>query len=113
MCCNANMMLAMHKAWDSIVRFEDGLAQVILLLNRASPWVDIDSYLPYEGKVVLRNKKAERMSVRMPLWVDRNAVRCLVNGQEIPLRWLGRQLQIADLQPHDAVTITFPMVETT
>ena len=113
MCCNANMMLAMHKAWDSIVRFEDGLAQVNLLLNRASPWVDIDSYLPYEGKVVLRNKKAERMSVRMPLWVDRNAVRCLANGQEIPLRWLGRQLQIADLQPHDAVTITFPMVETT
>ncbi|MCH2126504.1 MAG: glycoside hydrolase family 127 protein [Pirellulaceae bacterium] len=113
MCCNANMMLAMHKAWDSIVRFDDGLAQVNLLLNRASPWVDIDSYLPYEGKVVLKNKEAERLSVRMPLWVDRSAVLCQVNGQEIPLRWLGRQLQIADLQPRDAVTITFPMVETT
>ena len=31
----------------------------------------------------------------------------------VPLRWLGRQLQIEDLQPHDTVTITFPMVETT
>ena len=113
MCCNANMMLAMHKAWDGIVRFDNGLAQVNLLLNRASPWVDIDSYLPYEGKVVLRNKTAERMSVRMPLWVDRQALRCEVNGEETPLRWLGRQLQIDALQPHDTITITFPMVETT
>ena len=113
MCCNANMMLALHKAWDAIVRFDEGLVQVNLLLNRASPWVDIDSYLPYEGKVVLKNKKADRMSVRLPLWVDRNAVHCQVNGQEMPLRWLGRQLQLADLQPHDTVTITFPMVETT
>jgi len=113
MCCNANMMLAMHKAWDAIVRFDNGLAQVNLLLNRASPWVDIDSYLPYEGRVILRNKQAERMSVRMPLWVDRKAVRCEVNGQEIPLRWLGRQLQIEDLQPRHTITITFPMMETT
>ena len=113
MCCNANMMLALHKAWDAIVRFDEGLVQVNLLLNRASPWVDIDSYLPYEGKVVLKNKEAKRMSVRLPLWVDRNAVHCQVNGQEMPLRWLGRQLQLADLQPHDTVTITFPMVETT
>ena len=113
MCCNANMMLAMHKAWDSIVRFDNGQAQVNLLLNRASPWVDIDSYLPYEGKVVLKNKQARRMSVRMPLWVDRKAVRCQVNGDEIPPRWLGRQLQIEDLQANDTITIAFPMVETT
>ena len=112
MCCNANMMLAMHKAWDAIVRFDDGQAQVNLLLNRASPWVDIDSYLPYEGKVVFRNKHAESISVRMPLWVDRMAVRCAVNGRKSPFRWLGRQLQI-DLQPHDTATLTFPMVETT
>ena len=112
-CCNANMMLALHKAWDAIVRFDKGQAQVNLLLNRASPWVDIDSYLPYVGKVVLRNKQAERISVRMPLWVDRKAVCCQVNGQKVPLRWLGRQLQIEDLQPRDTIAITFPMVETT
>ena len=112
MCCNANMMLAIHKAWDATVRFDNGLAQVNLLLNRVSPWVDIDSHLPYEGKVVLRNKQAERMSVRIPLWVDRTALRCEVNGRKVPIRWLGRQLQVEDLQPGDTVTITFPMVET-
>ena len=29
-----------------------------LLLNRASPWIDVDSYLPYEGRVQLKNKTA-------------------------------------------------------
>ena len=37
----------------------DGHAQVNLLLNRASPWLDVDSYLPYEGKVVIHNKTAQ------------------------------------------------------
>ena len=60
----------------------------------------------------LRNKQAERMSVRIPLWVDRTALRCEVNGRKVPIRWLGRQLQVEDLQPGDTVTITFPMVET-
>ena len=50
MCCNANAPVGLYEAWDSIVRYNQGLAQVHLLLNRASPWVDIDSYLPYEGQ---------------------------------------------------------------
>src|SRR4029079_16103308 len=41
--------------WESIVRGHDDGAEVNLLLNRASSWVDVDSYLPYEGKVVLHN----------------------------------------------------------
>ena len=40
-----------------------------LLLNRASPWVDIDSSLPYEGLVRIRNKVADTVAVRVPGWV--------------------------------------------
>ena len=29
---------------------------VNLLLNRASPWVDVDSHIPYEGRVDLKVK---------------------------------------------------------
>ena len=45
------------------------MAQVNLLLNRASPWLDIDSYLPYAGKVVVKNKTARTISLRIPRWV--------------------------------------------
>ena len=60
MCCLGNCSIALYKAWESIVRFKDGVAQVNLLLNRASAALDIGSYLPYEGKVVLKNKAARK-----------------------------------------------------
>jgi len=46
----------------------------LFLLHSAPPWLDIDSYLPYEGKVVIHNKTATDLSVRIPRWVDRSAV---------------------------------------
>jgi len=112
MCCNANCPRAMHKVWKSIVRYDDGVAQVNLLLNRASPWLDLDSYLPYEGKVVLRNKTAREICVRIPKWADKKAVRCRVNKREISRRWAGNYLLIPELAPKDVVVLEFPVVET-
>jgi hypothetical protein len=62
-CCTANCSDALYYVWESITRRRDGVATVNLLLNRASTWLDIDSYLPYEGKVVLRNKAAQSVLV--------------------------------------------------
>ena len=44
-CCPGNGNQALYHAWEAIVRCKEGNAQVHLLLNRASPWLDIDSYL--------------------------------------------------------------------
>jgi hypothetical protein len=75
--------------------------------------MDIDSYLPYEGKVVLKNKEAKEALVRIPLWVDRKAVRCTVRGEEVRRVWFGGYLHFKDLRPKDVVTIEFPMLERT
>ena len=56
-------------------------AKVNLLLNRATPWLDAESYLPYEGKVVIRNKNAQRIYVRIPTWIDRHGLPSRVDGQ--------------------------------
>lgn len=111
-CCNANVPQGMYKAWRAIVRPSGDGVQVNLLLNRASAWMDIDSYLPYEGKVVLKNKTARWAAVRIPRWVDRAAVRCDVGGAGRPVVWVGNCLMVHALAPTDIVTITFPMVET-
>ena len=113
LCCLGNGSLALYKAWESIVRYEEGVAQVNLLLNRASPWLDLDSYLPCEGRVVLTNKTARRVQVRIPLWADREAVQCQVRGQAVPLVWLNNYLIVDGLAARDVVSIEFPMVETT
>ena len=75
-CCTGNCTPAMYCARESIVRCVDDAAQINLLLNRASPWLDVDSYLPYEGKVVLRNKSAQDAFVRIPFYVEEKTVSC-------------------------------------
>jgi hypothetical protein len=112
-CCTGNCTPAMYAAWDSIVRCRDGVAQVNLLLNRASAALDIDSYLPYEGKVVIHNKTAKKLSVRVPRWVGKSAVVGRVNDQPATPFWAGQYLVFDAVNPKDTVTITFPVVETT
>jgi hypothetical protein len=113
LCCSARGNMGLFYAWDGTVRHQDGTAQINLLLNRASPWLDIDSYLPYEGKVVVRNKTAREVFVRIPLWVDRKAVRCTVGPKEASNRWFDNRLRFTELRPGDVLTIRFPMVEKT
>ena len=112
-CCPANGAQALYYAWESIVRHQDGAAQVNLLLNRASPWLDIDSYLPYEGKVMIRNKTARKLSVRIPRWVDQRALQSSLNGEVVSPDWLGRYAVLDGLKPGDLVTMEFPVAEET
>jgi hypothetical protein len=75
--------------------------------------MDIDSYIPYEGKVVLRNKTASEAFVRIPQWVNRKEVRCQANKQEAPPVWFDNNyIRFKGLKEKDVITINFPMVET-
>jgi hypothetical protein len=110
-CCSYNGLIGYYHAWEAIIREKSGVAQVNLLLNRASPWLDIDSYLPYEGKVQIHNKTAQLLSVRIPRWVDQKTVLSQVNKRETPSSWLGRYLVFDQIAPGDTITIKFPIVE--
>jgi hypothetical protein len=112
-CCTGNGTQGLYYAWEGTVRRNGDSAQVNLLLNRASSGVDIDSYLPYEGRVVLRNKALRRVSVRIPYWVQRREIRARVNEADRPLVWAGNYLLIGDLTPGDTISIEFPLTETT
>jgi len=112
MCCNANQSVALHDVWDSILTHDNGTVNVNLLLNRASAWLDVDSHLPYEGKVVLKNKMARRVCLRKPLWADKAAMRCQVNGQMINPYWAGNHLLVTGLTANEKITVEFPMVDT-
>ena len=109
LCCSPHGNMGLYYAWDATLRYSNGVARVNLLLNRASPWMDIDSYIPYQGKVVLRNKQAKEAFVRMPLYVDLETVTCTVGKDKVRPTWLGRYLRIGNLEPKDVVTIRFPV----
>jgi hypothetical protein len=110
-CCPGNCTPAYYGAWEATVRYQAGVAQVNLLLNRVSPWLDMDSYLPYEGKVVIRNKSAQKLFVRIPRRVETDKVMVEVKGKGTGLTWIGRYLFIEGLRREDKIRIDFPMVE--
>jgi len=110
-CCNGNAMQGLYYAWEGIVREKGDKAVVNLLLNRAARLVDVDSYLPYEGKVAIRVKTARRVAVRIPHWVDVRELRATVNGKPADLDWTGRYLEFGGLAARDTIELTFPVKE--
>jgi hypothetical protein len=111
MCCTYNGLIGYYHAWEGIVRARGGTAQVNLLLNRASPWLDVESHLPYEGTVVLRNKTARTIAVRVPRWVDPAGVGCAVDGRRAEPGLLGRNLVFEGVRPGVEVRMEFPVLE--
>ena len=109
LCCSPHGNMGLFYAWDGILRHNDGVIRVNLLLNRASPWMDVDSYLPFEGKVVLKNKTAREVFVRIPLWVKKENVNVSCNGSVQKNRWLDQYVRISNLKPSDVITINFPV----
>ncbi len=109
-CGPGNVIAGLCCAWDAIVRCVNGEAQINLLLNRASPWLDIDSYLPYEGKVVIHNKTARRVAVRIPRWVSKPAVQIKIGKRAVTPSWVANYLILDAIHPEDQIIITFPMV---
>jgi hypothetical protein len=110
-CCTSNASQGLYYAWEGIVREEADTAQVNLLLNRAGRLLDIDSYLPYEGKVVIRNKSARRIAVRIPSWAWRRELRLDVSGRPRLAQWVGNYVILEALTPGDVITITFALRE--
>ena len=112
-CCTANGARTLYFVHDATVTRQSDEVRVNLLLNRASPWLDVDSYLPAAGKVVLRIKDAPRVAVRMPEWCDPAAVQVQVGDEVRRALIQGRYVRTGWLRPGDRVTLTFPVPERT
>jgi hypothetical protein len=122
-CCTVNGAQGLYYAWHGITRFNNGVATVNLFLNRAAPWMDVDSYLPYEGKVVLHNKEARVAMVRIPGWLDGEKIRCRslsvaaqqgeskadTQGQAVTPARAGNYLVFEGLKKGDTIILEFPV----
>jgi hypothetical protein len=112
-CCTANGARTLFHVWDSILTRQGNQVKVNLLLNRASPYLEVDSYLPVEGRIVLKVRDAISASVRVPFWVLCKDLVLTINGKERIPEFQERYVQIADLNPGDEVEVKFPMPEQT
>ena len=104
---------AMYWVWNGILTHQGGKLKVNLLMNRASPWADVDSYVPYQGRVEIKIKQSVDLAVRIPEWVTPPEVRVQVNRADRNAGSDGRYVQVGGVRPGDTVTVTFPIAERT
>ncbi len=112
-CCTANGNQAFYFAWDAVVKASGNTATVNLLFNRFSPWLDLESYLPYEGKVIIRNKKARNLQVRIPGWVKLRELKCFIDDLPVNPDWTGRLAGFYDIPTQAMVRLEFPIQQET
>jgi hypothetical protein len=115
-CCTGNGSRTIYYAWEKILKYQDGVLRVNLLLNRASTWADVYSRIPYEGQVDLKIKRpCKRLLIRMPEYVKakNGSVQCSVNDKARAFTWEGRRIGLEAAQTGDRISVKFPISERT
>jgi hypothetical protein len=115
-CCTGSSTRALYYIWENIVASKSDEFRVNLLLNRASAWADIYSFIPYEGKVTMKMKRpCSRVLVRVPEWVKSGSseVVCKVNGAPRELTWERRYVNVGETKSDDKVDLAFPITTRT
>ena len=109
-CCTGNGSQALYYAWEGALRRKGEMAEVNLWMNRRSPWADVWSWLPYEGKLIVQNKGLDQVAVRIPGWTSRSRIRCTVNGSDMEPGWMGNRAVFRGLKPGDEIVLETPVV---
>ncbi|NLG26382.1 MAG: hypothetical protein GX557_00595, partial [Chloroflexi bacterium] len=113
-CCTGNGPQGLYYAWEGIVRRDGEAADVNLWLNRRSPWLDVWSWLPHEGRLQLNNKGLRDIAVRLPGWMSPAQVRCSIDGEDATPSRLGHRLLFTGLRGDEEIVLEAPVpTETT
>lgn len=119
LCCLGSGTRGLFMGWSNTVTEDKGTISVNFLLNRGSKWLDVSSYLPHEGKVVLDiHQDIERLQVRIPEWAgftkiqferERDGQTESGRGNE-PSRWVNKHfLLLGPARAGEKITVTFPL----
>ncbi len=110
-CCTGNGARAIFYVWENLLEFNDETLRIHLLLNRASSWADINSYVPYEGRIEVVMKTACNVEIRIPEWVKPEETSCFVNNIPREIKFRERYAQVESVESGYVVTLIFPISE--
>jgi hypothetical protein len=105
-CCGAGAR-ALYQVMDNCVTTDRGRLTVNLLLNRRGSWGEVHSWLPHQGRVVVRPAKACAVRIRMPDWLSPASLDLSVDGEKRTARVVGNWLNVSDVCPGSAIEVRF------
>lgn len=119
-CCLGAGTRGLFIAWNHIVTEQRGRVSVNFLLNRATEWLDIASWLPHHGRVELTvHKDIPDLWCRIPEWVPFGAVQLerhrggnvsAATGRDVSW-WKDTFIKLGPASAGERVTISFPVRE--
>jgi len=118
-CCVASGTRGLYNGWNNIVTKENNRISINMLLNRASRWADVLSFLPHEGKVVIiANEDAQELCIRIPEYVPYGSVtvtretaghKVTAGGRELP--WVHKYfIKLSGVKKDEKITVEFPVI---
>ena len=110
-CGCGNLIRSTYCLWDRILTLDEGILSAKLLLSAATPWADLDSHMPFEGRVDFHVKEPTNLRARVPEWVAPGQAAGAVNSKGRDLTFEGRYACVGAVKPQDVVTLTFPIAE--
>ena len=115
-CCTGTCTRAIYYLWEKMVERSGDDLQVNLLLNRASRWADVQSYIPYQGRVDVTSEASVPQSPCASAAMDRGRRSRVGRGHKWTLAAsaLGRAIRkCGGGESGDTVKLTFPIAERT
>jgi hypothetical protein len=118
-CCLGSGTRGLFMGWSNSVTEKNGTVSINFLLNRGSKWLDVSSYLPHEGKVVIDvHMDIPRLLIRIPEWAGFTKIRFTrsLDGVETEgkgneeSRWVNKHfLVLGPAAAGETITVTFPL----
>jgi hypothetical protein len=110
-CCTGNCARTLYSIYYNMLQYDPDswTLKINLLINRASEYLDIDSHIPYNGRVDLKIRSSLNLKVRIPSYVDLKEVKLTVNKKQCDISFDNRYLVVGKVKPDDVVKIEFPL----
>ena len=117
-CCAPEGMRATYTTWLNTIQSRPRSAlgpagiYVNMSFSRQSPWGEVVSFLPEQGRLTVKSKIKSLFFLRPPHWAPRDQVQAFINAKPVPAQWSGAYLRLKG-RPGDELTITYPLVRYT
>jgi len=112
-CCGGSGIHALFIAWKNAARFEKGTLSVNLHIDKLLPQAEIRGFQPFKGLLSIKLKEACAVRVRVPDFVEPNAVVVDANGAKAKVKVFGNYLELGQHTGGETINITYPLPFTT
>jgi len=113
-CCVGSGVRGCYLVWNSAIERRDGKVRVHLSFSRNSPWVEVVSHRPYQGRVDVLAHETTDLAIRVPPWVDKKDIRTRIAGKSVAVKLSPeRYVELHDVKKGQWVRLEYPLRQVT